>query len=313
MKRRAAAKLPPEASGRELLEYLSSRFDYHTFAEWQKRIANGEIALDGKVCRECSTVLQSGSLLEYTPQNLVEPEVCRNYRIIFEDDQLMVIDKPGNLPVHPAGPYFNNTLWTMLKESNHTAIHFVNRLDRETSGLLIVGKSPAAAAELSSSLLDMQKCYNVLVHGEFPPQFTAKGFLYKDKNSPIRKKQRFSVKRPTDLSDEDKIFAVETDFTLLKKNEKFSLLAAELKTGRMHQIRATLCSLGYPVAGDKLYGLDEQFYRRLALDTLSESDRKKLVLPRQALHCCQLSFVHPTSKKVLEFHSPLPAELSALV
>ena len=107
--------------------------------------------------------------------------------------------------------------------------------------------------------------------------------------------------------------SAETLFTPLQSNERFTLLSATLRTGRMHQIRATLHSLGYPVAGDKLYGLDEQFYRRFALDSLSNEDRKALILDRQALHCCKLSFTHPVSGEILSFKSELPPEIAALL
>ena len=81
----------------------------------------------------------------------------------------------------------------------------------------------------------------------------------------------------------------------------------------MHQIRATLSSIGFPVAGDKLYGLDEGFYRRLALDELSQADWERLVLPRQALHCAEISFVHPINTQTLTFQSPLPIEMASIV
>ena len=81
----------------------------------------------------------------------------------------------------------------------------------------------------------------------------------------------------------------------------------------MHQIRATLHGMGFPVVGDKLYGLDEQFYRRFALGILDENDRRQLRLERQALHCSELSFVHPIDNKVMTFHSKLPPEIAALL
>ena len=146
------------------------------------------------------------------------------------------------------------------------------------------------------------------MHGDFPKQLHACGFLVPDKDSPIKKKLKF-VENAVDISE---AMAVETYFTRLKQSNGFSLLSARLLTGRMHQIRATLRGLGYPVAGDKLYGLDEQFYRRFALDTLTAEDRQALILDRQALHCCKLSFIHPVSKKKLDFSSVLPTEIQAL-
>ena len=309
MKRRVAAKLPPQAAERTLLEYLSCRFAYHTSEEWQDIIQSGKIALDGAVCTVTQAPLRAGMLLEYFPGELSEPSVNRAYHIVFEDEYLLVIDKPGNLPVHPAGPYFNHTLWALLAENGYEKIHFVNRLDRETSGLLIAAKTGKIAGILSKTLADMEKCYHAVVHGTFPAQIHASGFLVPDAASGIKKKLKFV----TDAENTPGAMAVETTFELLAGNRNFSLLAAKLHTGRMHQIRATLQGLGYPVAGDKLYGLDEQLYRRFALGTLSGDDRKKLILERQALHCCKLSFIHPVSGEIISFSSPTPPEMTALI
>ena len=307
MKRRVASKLPSSAAGEKLLDYLSGRFAYHTPEEWQNKITSGEIALNGAICRTPEHILQGNDLLEYFPAALIEPEVRRDYKIVFEDEHLLVIDKPGNLPVHPAGPYFAHTLWALLADRGYGKVHFVNRLDRETSGLLIAAKNNQIAGELSKTLPDMQKIYNVLVHGCWEKKCTAAGYLMPDKSSAIRKKQLFTILPAPGA------VAVETLFIPLAYTGKFTLLAAELRTGRMHQIRATLHGMGFPVVGDKLYGLDEQFYRRLALDTLSEVDHQKLILPRQALHCAQLNFIHPVTGQSMTFQSPLPGEIADLL
>ena len=308
MKRRAETKLNLQASGKTLLDYLSGRFNYHSREEWQERIVKGELFLNDTPCCEPHQLLQEGMLLRYEPTNLVEPAVNGDYKIVFEDETLLVIDKPGNLPVHPAGPYFSNTLWAMLRQAGYSSLHLVNRLDRETSGLLIVAKSSEAAGILAKTLMDMQKKYLVAVHGVFPQELHAKGFLGKDIKSPIRKKQRYSAESD-EIPDAQ---VVETHFTRIASNNDLSLVEAELFTGRMHQIRATLHSLHYPVVGDKLYGLNEEFYRRLALDTLSTDDRQALLLPRQALHCCALSFEHPVSGKTMQFTAPAPEEIMQL-
>ena len=208
MKRRVAAKLPPQAADRTLLEYLSGRFAYHTPEEWQDIIRSGKIALDGVFCVEIQTPLRSGMQLEYFPGELAEPPVNRAYQIVFEDEHLLVIDKPGNLPVHTAGPYFNNTLWALLAENGYANIHFVNRLDRETSGLLIAARSGKIAGILSKTLADMEKCYHAVVHGAFPQQLHASGFLVPDAASTIKKKLKFV----TDAENTPGAMAVETTF-----------------------------------------------------------------------------------------------------
>lgn len=314
LQRRAAAKVPPQGAGKSLLDYLQSRFNYHSSEEWLQRIIQGELSLNGAVCTDPEQILHLNELLEYHPAQLIEPAVRRDYRIIYEDEWLLVIDKPGNLPVHPAGPYFAHTLWALLKEAGYEDIHFVNRLDRETSGLMIAAKDAESAAKLNATLPDMFKRYNVVIHGTFPESLTAAGYLAPDTTSPIRKKQRFiadpAARNMPELP--ARAVSVQTDFQRLQSNDQFSLLNAVLQTGRMHQIRATLCSLGYPVAGDKLYGVNEQFYRKLALDTLTEDDRRELVLDRQALHCCEISFIHPASEQKITLQSPVPEEFTQL-
>ena len=314
LQRRAAAKVPPQGAGKTLLSYLSGRFNYHSCEEWRNRILQGELSINEAVCTDPERILQAGEMLEYHPAQLIEPAVRKDYKIVYEDEFLLVIDKPGNLPVHPAGPYFAHTLWAFLKESGYENIHFVNRLDRETSGLMIAAKDGETAGKLSTTLPDMFKCYNTVVHGTFPESMTAEGYLITDTFSPIRKKQRFvsnnEVKNGFELP--EKAVEVKTQFDLIKSNGKFSLVNAVLQTGRMHQIRATLCSLGYPVTGDKLYGVNEQFYRKLALDTLNADDRRELVLDHQALHCCEISFIHPVSEQKITLHSPVPEEFTQL-
>lgn len=314
LQRRAAAKVPPQGAGKTLLSYLSGRFNYHSCEEWRNRILQGELSINEAVCTDPERILQADEMLEYHPAQLIEPAVRKDYKIVYEDEFLLVIDKPGNLPVHPAGPYFAHTLWAFLKESGYENIHFVNRLDRETSGLMIAAKNGETAGKLSTTLVDMFKCYNTVVHGTFPDSMTAEGYLITDTVSPIRKKQRFvsnnEVKNGFELP--EKAVEVKTQFDLIKSNGKFSLVNAVLQTGRMHQIRATLCSLGYPVTGDKLYGVNEQFYRKLALDTLTADDRRELVLDHQALHCCEISFIHPVSEQKITLHTPVPEEFTQL-
>ena len=314
MKRVVAAQLPPAAEGLTLLDYLACRFNYHTREVWDEKIAGGLLHLAGAVCCDPERILHKGELLEYFPELLPEPPVNTSYKILYEDEHLFVIDKPGNLPVHPAGAYFNHTLWVLLQEDGIGKVHFVNRLDRETSGVLIAAKSSEIAGILAGKLEEMRKLYYVIVHGSFPEELSAEGFLIKDEKSFIRKKQRFvsndEVENGFQLP--EKAVAVKTKFSLIKSNGKFSLVNAVLQTGRMHQIRATLHTMGYPVAGDKLYGVNEQFYRKLALDTLTDDDRKTLVLTRQALHCCEISFEHPASNEKITLQSPTPTEMEEL-
>ena len=290
-------------AGITLADYLAGRFTYRSKDEWCKRIASGEIMLNDKIVSP-ETILALHDKIEYRPADIAEPPADLDYRIVYEDDTTLVIDKPGNLCMHPAGPFFKHTLWHLLC-SRYGNIHFVNRLDRETSGLLLAAKDAATAKKLSKSVL--KKKYLVLAHGEFPEELEAEGFLL-SANSVVRKKRRFQY----DMPDAPPFESARTFFRKLDFVNGLSVIEAELFTGRMHQIRATLFSLGYPVAGDKLYGLDENFYLKQRSDELTESDREKLLLSRQALHSAYLEFTGISGEKLF-FSSPMPDDMKKLI
>ena len=285
--------------GLKLIDYLAGRFTYRDAAAWAEVIAAGEIVVNHAPARPEQT-LAMHDLIEYLPRELPEPEAELDYGVLFEDDDLLVVNKPGNLCMHPSGPFFRHTLWHLLC-SRYGDIHFINRLDRETSGLMIAARDKETASRFAARDLIEKKVYTVMVHGRFDAPLRAAGFLSKDCSSVIRKKRRFTREAP-----EGPCESAETFFEPLGRSGDFSLLRATLGTGRMHQIRATLSSLGYPVVGDKLYGLDEKFYLRQKTDELTAEDREKLVLARQALHASELVFRHPATGETLRFTSPPP-------
>ena len=292
-----------DAQGIPLDTYLAGRFTYRSLQEWRERIGRAEITVNGKIVPP-EYVLQLHDVVEYRPGDLEEPESALGFRIVHEDGELLVIDKPGNLCMHPSGPYFKHTLWYLLREK-FGEIHFINRLDRETSGLVLAAKSPRTAAVLTKKLNEISKSYLVMVHGDLPERISAKGFLFDDSASNVRKKRRFAPgERPPQGA--LKIESAWTEIVCLERGNGFSLAAAFLKTGRMHQIRATLFSYGFPVVGDKLYGVDENIFLKLRSDAVTAEDRKKLILPCQALHSARLAFRHPVTGEELLFSLPLP-------
>ena len=288
--------------GQSLINFLSSRFPYRDEEGWRKVIADGEIILNGKQPVP-EQILSLHDIIEYQPKELPEPPADMNYSIFFEDENLLVINKPGNLCVHPAGPFFKHTLWHLLC-SKYGDIHFVNRLDRETSGLMIAAKNKQTASKFTKREFVREKIYTVMVHGCFTENVNAKGFLAKEYNSVVRKKRHFYLTEP-DVPSESS----ETLLEAIENNGAFSLVSATLKTGRMHQIRATMCSLGYPVVGDKLYGVDETLYLKQKTESFTPEDKKRLILPRQALHAAKLCFEHPVTGEVLSFTSKVPFSL----
>jgi 23S rRNA pseudouridine955/2504/2580 synthase/23S rRNA pseudouridine1911/1915/1917 synthase len=181
--------------------------------------------------------------------------------------------------------------------------------------VVIVAKSPLAARDCGRQFGagSVQKRYSVAVFGDFPTETVcAEGGLCRDDTSRVHKKQRF-------LSLEQlrrypcPVKTCRTDFKRVWHNRGLSLLTAEPLTGRLHQIRATLFSLGYPVVGDKIYGPDDTLFLRFIEDGLTPEDRNRLLLPRQALHAESLRLRHPVTGRVMQWTAPLPEDMAGLM
>ncbi len=308
--------MPPADAGGVLLDYLADRYNYLDRPQWSEQLGLGKLRLNGVVACGAER-LSGGDIIFFDAAGLYEQEVSWEITVLEETADYILVNKPGNLPCHPAGRFFNHTLWAWLKQSRGlTSIHFVNRLDRETSGIVLVGKTPrfaAAAAKLLHSLgVESHKRYAVLVHGRFPERLTANGWLMKDVNSSVSKKKCFQPicdggdSDVIELPEDAEAVTAQTDFCrrgfyrpprpgedprkfVADADGAFTLLDATLHTGRTHQIRATLCSLGYPVVGDKLYGVDDRIFLKFATSTLEAEDWSRLLLPTQALHAEALS------------------------
>lgn len=297
------SKIPNDAEGSRLDAYLAKRFTYHPLEKWRELIADGQILLNGEPCHDAK-ILKRDDILTYTPRGLEEPPVDLNYSIVYEDEHILVINKSGDLPCHPAGPFFKHTLWHHVSQL-YGKVYLVNRLDRETSGLLIAARSPELAGKFAKQSAQIEKEYRALVFGDFNRAVAAEGYLIKDMESVVRKKLRFvfADKFP---DDREKAVAVKTLLEPEWSKNGLSLVKAELKTGRLHQIRATLFSLGFPLVGDKLYGPDDRIYLKIREDKITDEDWERLIMRRQALHSFRLSFIHPVTLQKMEFTAPLP-------
>ena len=307
--RRVSADIRSGDAGKTLIELLSDRFTYIDATAWARMIDRGRIFVNDRRT-DAARVLRVGDRLTCDMGDLPEPSVDMNWRILHEDEALLVVDKPGNLPCHPGGRYFLHTLWTALKRRGRLeSARFVNRLDRETSGVVVIAKTRDDAAACQRAWVSgrVRKRYAVIVEAaDFPDALAATGRLIPDDAGPVRKKQRFEAFA-------DAGTACSTRFFNVGSENHMSLLMALPETGRMHQIRATLWSLGYPVVGDKLYGVDDTLFLRFIEGSLSESDLSRLRIDRQALHAAELVFPHPRTGRIMEFRAPLPAVLSGLV
>ena len=317
MQRKTSVRIQPQQAGQQLLDFISQRFTYRSRDEWQAELTAERFQLNDTEARGDS-ILAQGDRLVYLMPTLIEPPVDANYTVLHEDADLLVIDKPAPLPCHPGGRFFAHTLWALLKENHGLANpRLINRLDRETSGIVLVAKNKDAARLCQEQFVQrmVEKVYLVVVEGDFPDTpapIETTGWLGPAPDSAIRKKMRFYPQQ-----NDAPPGAVEssTAFRRLSSTSDhgLSLLEARPHTGRCHQIRATLLHLGFPVVGDKLYGVDEQLFLRFQEDRLSEADHTLLRIPRQALHAARLRFSHPVNGQELKFSAPLPVAISALM
>jgi len=302
-----------DEAGVRLDLFLTKRFVRFSRNEWQKRLVAGEIKISGYTAR-ASRRLNAGDTIEFTYAMRNEPEVPTEIPIIYEDDNYLAVNKPAGLPVHPSGIYKERTVTTLLAQRGTLKEPYpLHRIDRETSGVLVLARNRRAAAAFQKVLRagKIDKDYLVAVEGDYRGPLDAKGFIYRRTNSRLPRQRFFTADTPP----EDALEAqpCRTVFSVLKKQKgDLTLLQARLFTGRMHQIRATLSSLGYPVVGDKLYGIDADAYFRFADEEMTENDWRRLRIARSALHAARLSLAHPLHSTPWQIEALLPAEIAGL-
>jgi RluA family pseudouridine synthase len=287
-----------------IVEFLTRKFSYHDFLKWTRLINEEKVSINNKSIQP-NYLLKLNDKLTYTIENFIEPEVNKNIKIIFEDDSILLLDKPPNLPVHPSGRYLENTLIEIVKKNFSISAYLTHRLDRETSGLILLSKdpnlTPLIQKQFSSKLI--QKEYICYVHGEIIEPLLLKGFLSNNKDSTIRKKRKFEY-ISTSLESE----ISETYIEPISTFKNITKLIAKPVTGKLHQIRASLQSIGYPIVGDKIYGLNESAFINFIKGSKEEYD----LLDRQALHAYKLIFHHPINNSKMEFIAEEPDDMKSI-
>ncbi len=287
MTRKREIRVQKNEEGQKVSLWLAKRYTYHSTQKWTEYIRDGRVKINGENVTP-ETLIQNSDIVAYYPEPIIEPPVNRDYKTVYEDEDLLVINKPCDIPCHPGGIYFENTLWYVLKEK-YEYISLINRLDRETSGVMLIAKNKISAKFYFNKMMERQidKEYLVLVHGTVKEEISGKGWLVPATDSVIRKKRDFiqdpDAFQPVGEGDPSKQFS-HTEFYHIKNHNNYSLLGCKLYTGRTHQIRATICSIGFPVVGDKIYGLDDSYFFKFINDTLTKEEWNNLLLKNQALH-----------------------------
>ncbi len=269
----------------------------------QKLIADGRLVDDaGRRLRANSEVRGGGVVLEVPPPEVpyhLEPDPSIEVRVVYEDNDLLIVDKPSGLVVHPAPGHWRGTLVNaLLARGDHyggiagvARPGIVHRLDRDTSGLLIVARNDAAQASLMAQLKArrVRKTYLALVQGSVP---AAVGRI----EAPIGRDPK-DRKRMAIVSDGRRAV---TGYRVRERFAGWTLLELDLVTGRTHQIRVHLAALGHPVAGDAVYGT-------------GTARRGPDGLQRLFLHAWRLELVSPAAGRLVRAEAPLPDELEAVL
>ncbi len=238
---------------------------------------------------------------------------------VYEDEHLLAVDKPAGLPVHPTARYHRNTLIKVLEAARPDCsfLSLGHRLDRETSGVMLVSKTRACDRALKKQLEEREgidKTYLAMTWGVpvgpggETPRFRVERAMELDQGNPLRVKMR--------VSDAPGALRAATGFEVLEvrrsaEGRAYALVRCDLETGRQHQIRVHLASVGTPVVGDKLYGPDDRAFARAADGELTDVDLAMLELPRHALHAARLSMPHPMTGQPLVVEAPLPGDMRA--
>jgi 23S rRNA pseudouridine1911/1915/1917 synthase len=300
-------KIESEHAGERLDAFLASQIEGWSRARLQRLIENEDVLVNGKVAKPSYKLREADEVeveLVAPPTDVFTPEDIP-LDIVYEDDTLVVVNKSAGLVVHPAAGTPSGTL------ANALAYHFqklpgtsvrpgiVHRLDRDTSGLLVVAKTEAALENLSDQFRDrtVYKSYVALVHGRV---LSNTGKI----DQPLARDRSNRTRMAVVRGGRNAL----TLYRVRRSFDRFTLLDVELKTGRTHQIRVHLAWLKHPVVGDETYGGGRD-------NTIQDPRLRARIraLNRQFLHAEKLGFKHPQSGEFVKFESPLAPELEDLL
>jgi 23S rRNA pseudouridine1911/1915/1917 synthase len=299
----------PNYAGWRLDRYLGQKIRRMTRERLQGIILRGVRCQEGRL--KPSTPVYPGLAFRLRRPMADEPETPTALPLLFQDDWLLVVDKPAGLPIHPTARYIKGTLVTLLRERfPDTYPEPVHRLDRETSGLVVCGRTTEACRVLGRLFLsrDVHKEYLALCEGHPPEDSFTVDAPIAEGTALIRIAVRID---PVEGKESRTRFQVLQRFT--REGQPFSLLRCFPETGRQHQIRIHLRVAGFPLVGDKMYGPDPGYFDRFSRHCLEPEAWERLRLPRHALHAARIAFSHPGTREPVTFDSPLPADLEDFI
>ena len=278
--------------GQTLLSHLASLYSHSTTQAWQQRLNNGEVALNGVTASGIESVT-AGQTLVWNRPPWIEPDSPLHFEVLFDDPHLLAVNKPSGLPTLPGAGFMENTLLRLVQKQSPNA-NPVHRLGRGTSGIVLFAKTPQAAAKLSANwnTSSIQKIYRALAQG-------------------IAQQDAYEIVTPIGLVPHPRIGSVwaaspsgkpsKSVAKVISRATSSTTFEVRLGSGRPHQIRIHLASIGHPLVGDPLYGLSG-----LPLENLPG-------LPGDGgyfLHAQFLNFHHPITGEQINLEAALPGGFS---
>jgi 23S rRNA pseudouridine1911/1915/1917 synthase len=300
-------RVPVECVGWRLDHFLKSRIRRLSRTKIQEIIA-GQVRLEGGRTPRAALGVRLGETILIERPAPVEPEVPRHFSVLAEDEYFIAIDKPSGLPMHATAKFYRNTLTMLLRETYPgQPLQICHRIDRETSGVLLIarGAQPSSFLKQAFAKRKVSKSYLALVHGVPQPE---SGVI--DRPLKLLESKTNLLMGVVPADDPDGQHAV-TRYRVVRQFAAHALVEAAPETGRQHQIRVHLASIGHPIVGDKIYRASEAHFiaycdTGMTPELLEAFDG----LPRQALHAHRLTFPHPITQEPVTVESPLPADLT---